>query len=253
MRLEVLRATALCWYGNEHLLASDESHLTELNLKSCFRGCERLEFVRPNAHHFAAPGASFVLGSKTWFRRLKAEGIESFRLHLPLSMLEPLPAAYGVVTDCLVGNDIWVQTAKSTARSIEYDAQRFPAWSLSPPRPSKEINSQLVEALASLIAAFDSKETLMAKRIARLAATFQEPGSLAEGFEDCIPGEFPQKWRQLCARAVRTVAVLTADDLGLSAHPSLHEQLDGVWKLSLRLLEAIAVEVSAEQAQAAAA
>lgn len=253
MRLEVMRATALCWFGNEYLLSADESHLTEVSLKSCFRGCERLEFVRPNAHQFAAPGASFVLGSKTWYRRIKVDGAETIRLHLPLSLLERLPAVFGLVTDSLVGNDIWIQSAKSTARFIEYNAQRFAAWSLPRPKPSIELAAQLGAAVAGLNAEFDSEETPIARRIASLAGSFAEPSSSAEGFEDCIPAEFAPRWRQLSAQAFRTVATLGAEDFGLDDHPALHEQIDGVWKLSLRLLEAIAVEVADERTQAAAA
>ena len=91
MRVEVLRSAAICWFGNEHLAAADESRLAEVSLKSCFKGVERVEFVRPSAHQFAAPGASFVIGTKTWFRRLKADNIETLRLHLPLSLWSRIP------------------------------------------------------------------------------------------------------------------------------------------------------------------
>jgi hypothetical protein len=252
MRLEVLRATALCWYGNEHLLSIDESHLTEVTLKSCFQGVERLEFVRPTAHQFAAPGASFVLGTKMWFRRLKAERIEALRLHLPLSLLEPLPPVMGIVSDSSTGNEIWVPATKRKPRNVEYHAQRFAAWSLPQPQATHDLAAQLATAVTSLNAEFGAEGKLVARRITKLAASFKEPGARAEGFEDCIPTEFEPKWRHLAARALRCVAMLGVGDLDIAAHPAVQRRVDEVWKLSLRLLEAISVEVVSERIKVAA-
>ena len=252
MRLEVLRSAALCWFGNEHLFSADDSSLSEISLKSCFRGVERLEFVRPNAHQFAAPGAGFVLGTRTWFRRLKVDGTESLRLHLPLSVLEPLPALCGIVGDSPNGCDIWVQSARSTARSVEYTAQRFPVWSLPRLESAADVAAKLAEAIASLAAEVADLGTPLARRIAGLAVSFEEPGGQAEGFEDCIPPEFSPKWKHLSAQAIRTVAMLGAGDLGLDRQAA-QEHVDAVWKLALRLLEAICAEVVGEHSQAAAA
>ncbi|MHB8637276.1 MAG: hypothetical protein ACYC96_12475 [Fimbriimonadaceae bacterium] len=253
MRLEVLRATALCWFGNEHLFCADESRLAEVNLKSCFRGVERLEFLRPLAHQFAAPGAAFVLGSKTWYRRLKADGVESLRLHLPISLHEPVPSAYGIVGDTPVGCDIWVQTPRSTSRSVEYAAQRFAVWSLPRLIPSQTVSTQLVAAIAALDAEFGGPETLIARRVSYLAALCREAGQKAEGFEDCIPAEFAPNWHSLAVTAVNTIAILGAEDLDLVAHPAIQEPVDQVWKLALKLVESIAADVASERAQAAAA
>lgn len=247
MRLEVLRSAALCWFGNEHLASEDEARLTEVSLKSCFRGVERLEFVRPNAHHLAAPGAAFVLGTKTWFRRLKADGVESLRLHLPLSLMEPLPAAYGVVTDSPLGSDIWVTAGRATARSVEYSAQRFAAWSVPRPRPAADIVSDLMEAVSGLDAEAAGTGSPLSNRISRLSVALKLPGGPAEGFEDCIPPDFPQTMRFMAARAVRTVAILGIDDPGMETSSPFNEHVDGVWKLALRLIEAIAAEAAEEQ------
>jgi hypothetical protein len=253
MRLEVLRSAALCWFGNEHLYSPDESHLSEVSLKSCFRGVERLEFVRPNAHQFAAPGAGFVLGTKTWFRRLKADHTETLRLHLPLSLLEPRPELCGLVSDSAAGCDIWTPVQSKSSRNVEYIAHRFPAWSLPRLEPATEVCSQLSAAITSLHAELGNEGTPLARRFSKLASLFHEPGTQAEGFEDCIPNEFSTTWKHMAAQAIRAVALLAGDDLGLERHPSEQEAVDMAWKLSLRLLEAISAEVAAEREQAAAA
>jgi hypothetical protein len=252
MRLAVLRSTAICWFGNEHLFAADESHLWEVSLKSAFRGVERLEFIRPMAHQFSAPGAAFVLGTKMWYRRLKADGIESLRLHLPISLLEPLPAAYGVVSDSSSGSDMWVQTPKSTARDLEFAARKFAAWSLPRPQPSADLSSQLEVAIAAAFGEFGSSGTLLARRLTRLADSFKEQGAHAEGFDDLVPGEFSRQWRNLAARGLRTAAILGAEDLVLKDQPAA-EQIDEIWQLGLRLLEAVSAEVASERALNAAA
>jgi hypothetical protein len=253
MRIEVLRATAVCWFGNEHLFNADESRMVEVMLKSCFRGVERLEFVRPTAHHFSAPGAGFMVGTKMWFRRIKADGVESLRLHLPVSLLEPLPEAYGVVSDSSAGCDIWVQAPNSTARDVEYTANRFAAWSLPRLRPSADLAGQLGATVSALNPEPDIVGALVAERISSLAASLNEPSVLADGFEDCIPGEFSSHWRLLAARALRTVAVLGAAELELGAHPNIHRRVDEAWRLSLRLLEALSAEVAAERSHTSAA
>lgn len=246
MRLEVLRSAALCWFGNVHLASDDESRLAEVSLKSCFKGVERLELLRPNAHHLSAPGAAFVIGTKTWYRRLKADGIESFRLHLPLSLMEPLVAPYGVVTDSPNGSDIWVCTPKSTQRQVEYAAQRFAAWSMPRPQPSADLITALTARIIELKGECATIGTPMARRVERLALSFAQPGSVAEGFEDCIPTEFGANYRQLAAKAVRTVAILGAEDVVMDTSSPINEHVDGIFKQALRLLESISAETFEE-------
>ncbi|HLK14902.1 MAG TPA: hypothetical protein VKT78_08860 [Fimbriimonadaceae bacterium] len=253
MRLEVARAATICWFGNEHLFSADESHLAEVTLKPVFRGVERLEFIRPNAHQFAAPGAAFVLGTKMWYRRIKAEGIESLRLHLPISLVEPATAAYGVVSDSPDTSDIWVLSPKSTPRELEYAAQRFAAWSMPRPRPVPEVLAELEAAVTALNAAHGGEGAALPRRIARLATAFADPGTSAEGYEECIPNEFSLRWRSLAARALRVVALLGTDDLKLCDFPAAAAQADAVWRLSLRLLESITAEVIGEHSRAVAA
>ena len=77
----------------------------------------------------------------------------------------------------------------------------------------------------------------------------RESGINAEGFEDCIPSHFSPEWRSMCARAIRAVAILGYEDAKFPATSIVQQQLDDIWKTSLRLLEAISSEVAADRSR----
>ncbi len=253
MREQVLRAATLCFFGNEYLRLADDASLTEVYLKACFKGVESLEFVRPSAHQLAAPGTGFVHGSKTWFRRLKTDGVENLRLHLPISILEALPAEYGIVTDGDIGSNIWVPSPESTKRNVEYDAKRFAVWSLPRVEPSAASFASMIQGMLSVSGVLKGQTTPLAQSIHRLAGILGSGANAPSGFDDSIPPSFNSTQTALAKSAIHAVVVLGNPDLGLALQPSLQEEIDGIWQLALRVLEAVSAEALNSQSKTQAA
>ena len=248
MRLDILRAATLCMYGREFMAAGQGASAVEVQSKSSFKGVTDLEFRKVSSHHLSAGAA---LGSKQWMMRLRAEGIDGMRLHLPLSLVQPPKEAWGIVTDGPAGCDIWtpkVVSGSSPSIRVDFNASRFVAWSLRSPMSDADVRKGLVETWKRVLGSLPDSGSTMAQIAKTQIRLIDEKSTIVGDFWDLIPPSVEPATKELCSAAVRVVTTLTAPGFNPSSHPSQLGAFESLWLLSMRGLETAAHSVATQVA-----
>jgi hypothetical protein len=242
MRLEVLQVAAICYSGNEFLASGDESLLVEVQLRKCFKGIDSLEFRKASIHQFAAPGAAFIEGTKTWYRRLRAEGVEELRLLLPPTFSSPNPEVWGLVADSDAGCDVWVprfsRSVGSQRSHLEFSAQKYTPWNLARGIASSDAYTGLFESWNAIAQALRVDDDLLARVVADERAKLETESMDAGGFEDIYPATYSLARALLATAAIRAVTALTSLDATTLANPRYTTLLEAVWQSAMRCFEA---------------
>ncbi|MCC7229502.1 MAG: hypothetical protein IT203_03845 [Fimbriimonadaceae bacterium] len=250
MRVDVFQAAAVCFQGNAFLRGAYGGHAPELLGPGLLtQEVTELSFYRTG--NLAIDHGCIAQGTKSWFLKLRKEGVASLALALDLcqnGVVPRDPAGWGIVTTGDGGTEIWqpvwtsqlVRTNHASAYRISYTAVKHSPWSMRRP----ELAEAALARIRSLL-----HEVLQKCIDLDIASVFDEVRSARSGnsagsniAEEILGGRVDPTLRELVLTSVQCQLLIGAVDwqsalLQNDRDGDLAILTDRLWSAALRGFE----------------